>query len=72
MAPLLAITSLVARTWMERPFEPVREFLKPFVTSLMHIQPNILGAIPEAVPCWSLMRTIKTRRSSTIIQPYPG
>jgi hypothetical protein len=32
MAPVLGITGLVARTWMERPFDPVGEFLKPFVT----------------------------------------
>jgi hypothetical protein len=32
MAPILAIAGLVARTVMERPFDPVGEFLKPFVT----------------------------------------
>jgi hypothetical protein len=32
MAPVLAITSLVARTWMYGSFDPVGEFLKPFVT----------------------------------------
>jgi hypothetical protein len=32
MAPVLAITSLVARTWMYGPFDPVGEISKPFVT----------------------------------------
>ena len=32
MAPVLAITSLVARTSGLRFFDPVGEFLKPFVT----------------------------------------
>ncbi len=32
MAPVLAITRLVARTWLSRSFDPVGEFLKPFVT----------------------------------------
>jgi len=32
MAPVLAITSLVARTSLYRPFDPVGEFLKPFIT----------------------------------------
>src|SRR5258708_4055198 len=32
MAPVLAITSLVARTLLYRPFDPVGEFFKPFVT----------------------------------------
>jgi hypothetical protein len=32
MAPVLAITCLVARTECSQSFDPVGEFLKPFVT----------------------------------------
>ena len=41
MAPVLAITCLVARTWMKRPFDPVGEFLKPFVTGPSRIPISI-------------------------------
>jgi hypothetical protein len=42
MAPVLAITGMVARTSLEQPLDPVGEIYKPFVTG-----PNPIPISPE-------------------------